>query len=85
MSWVTKVMTDSAPSLSVVPTLVTDPAALCGWVKTKKRSSAIASNPTIFLTFTTTTVLDWTETTAHDFYRTDRVQGIRRAGPYGAG
>jgi hypothetical protein len=35
---------------------------LSGSVKTKKRSRAIARNPTIFLTFTTTTVLDWTET-----------------------
>jgi hypothetical protein len=63
--------------------LETDPAAFSGCVKTKKRSSAIASNPTIFLTFTTTTVPHWRETTAHDLYRTDRVQGIRRAGLYG--
>jgi hypothetical protein len=49
-------------------------------VKTQKRSSAIASNPTIFLTFTTTTDLDVTETSALDSYRTGRVQGIRHAG-----
>lgn len=73
-------MTDSAPSRNVVPIPLTVPAALVGSVKTQKRSSAIASNPTIFLTFTTTTVLDVTETSALDSYRTGRVEGIRHAG-----
>lgn len=47
-----------AASARMPPMFCSDCAAEPGWVTTKKISNAMASRPTIFLTFTLTTVLE---------------------------